>query len=60
MIFTNVNLERYKYKEIPNENQFMISVPRPYYHVVLEQNTLYGCGSFDEKSSNGTYIKLNI
>jgi hypothetical protein len=21
---------------------------------------LYGCGSFDEKSSNGTYIKLNI
>lgn len=62
-LFTNIDLECYKYKEIPNENTFSILIPKKNSHVRFNNNCMYSFLplNYDETCIDGVKcIKMNI
>ena len=42
MIFSNIDIDSYKYKDIPDENSYKIIIPKKYTHVIFDSSKYYG------------------
>jgi hypothetical protein len=72
MLFTNVNSENYKYKEIySDDNMYAILIPNNKTHIVFDATKLYGFFDIQKKymkekvdgsddSENFFYLKINV
>lgn len=58
LIITDINLETYKYKELPTKNIIEISVPSENTVVSFDSSKYYGFVNLNENESE--YIKVNI
>lgn len=58
IIFTKIDLESYKYKEIPCENTFLCFKPSCFYQIVFDSSTYYGF--YKSINTNGKFIKINV
>jgi hypothetical protein len=55
-LFTDINIENYKYKEIPEENNLIICIPGRNTNIVFDGSKYYGL----IKNSNNSYLKINV
>jgi hypothetical protein len=57
-IFTDVNLENYKYKDVSDENNFIVYIPEKNSNLVYNGSTYNGL--IKNVNSKNIYIKINI
>jgi hypothetical protein len=57
-ILTNIDLESYKYKEIPDENTFVCFKPKKNSQIVFDSSKYYGF--YKLKENNCKILKINI
>ena len=62
LIFTNIDNESYKYKEIPDENNIIISIPKKNDYLIIEKSNVYLNLPLDNNDENNelSYLKINI
>jgi hypothetical protein len=61
ILFTNIDIEAYKYKEIPQENIISIVCPKKNTNVLFDSSKYYGKIKFDPDSNcNDTCIVINL
>jgi len=61
IVFTNIDMESYKYKEIPQENVFFLCKSKENLTIIFDGSRYYSKLSFDESSAcEDNYLKINI
>ena len=61
IIFTEIDLESYKYKEINNENTFIILLPTTNTQIVFDSSKYYGFyKNIYKNNNNNKILKINI
>jgi hypothetical protein len=61
IVFTNIDMESYKYKEIPQENVFFLCKSKENLTIIFDGSRYYSKLSFDElPACEDIYLKINI
>ena len=63
LIFTNIDIETYKYKEYTDENKITVTIPVKNTHIVFDSSKYYGGLTLDNNNdvpSSSQYLKINI
>lgn len=60
MIFTDIDMESYKYKEIKDENTFVCIKPGKNTQLVFDSSKYYGIYKMNENSTQTQILKINI